>query len=237
MRTLPFSLLALAACSSTPTAPQESAEDLFKAIERRYLDAKSLRWTSEAPIEIKADGRTIPVTLLTDAAFQGDDRFKFTMTVKGMPAPAMTAQSDGRALRTRGSPHLNEDIVSPDAAKAGLEFRRFFLRVGFGVGARGSAKSMDLRNSGDVEKFFPLTDVCYGPDAKIGGLDAKSIRYRLGIPGGPPMELTLWVDPKARTPLRRDFKDSEGKLMSETFTSFDDAITFPDAFFDLPKEK
>lgn len=70
----------------------------------------------------------------------------------------------------------------------------------------------------------------------MGDRDAKSIRCRLRPPGVLSVKVTLWVDPRTRELLRRDFRDFEGDVVSETFSGTDFPASFPAGHFDLPKD-
>ena len=232
-------LLALASCAGPQLDPRwsASAEEQLRAIEKRYLDAPSLQWSSESTIELRQLGsEKVTAELRVDASFKGSDKFKVACRIKGIQGMAPTIQSDGQRLRM--APGTHGDIGSDkDVPKdSGRIFRVIFFRAGFPPIRPGSV----FTNSHlfeDIDRQLAVSEVRYGPEGRIQDREARAILYELRMKGSDPItQITLWIDLKTLAILKRESRDAKGATTTEMFLTTDFKAALPDETFALPKD-
>jgi outer membrane lipoprotein-sorting protein len=212
------------------------AEKLFREMEKKLVEAKSLRMASDLDVKDKREGGTLKSTVVLA---QGN-KLRLTMKGKGGGKELdMEITSDGDKLHARVTPpgeSKNEAVpknlhalVSKLITRTG-SVGAFFLV--YGRGGPGAPKDLD------PEMLFKVRDFKMGEAAKVNGRDAKVLHYQIDIEGKESAKITLWLDARTLLPLKRMIVPEEkGKdtQITETYTEFTLNPKLYAKTFELPK--
>jgi hypothetical protein len=170
------------------------AEKLFRAMEKKITEAKSLRVASDIDVKDKREGGTLKSSL----ALARGDKLRLTMKGKGGGKELeMEIACDGDKLLARMTPPGESKqeavpknlhaLMSKVISRTGPVGAFFIVRVG-GPGAPKDP---------DPEKLFNVKDFTMGEAAKVNGRDAKVLHYQIDIDGKESAKITLWLDAKS----------------------------------------
>jgi outer membrane lipoprotein-sorting protein len=212
------------------------AEKLFREVEKKIAEAKSLRVASDIDVKAKREGGTLKSSL---ALAQGN---KFRMTMKGKGGGKeleMEAVSDGNKFHARMSPP--DDSKQEEVPK---NLHTLVSRAISRTGPVGAFVIIRLIAPGasrelDPEKLFKVRDFKMGEAAKVNGRDAKVLHYQSDIEGQESAKVTLWLDARTLLPLKRviipEAKGADLDQITETYTEFTLNPKLEDKTFELPK--
>jgi hypothetical protein len=223
---------------ATPAKSQNEAEKLFRAMEKKVREAKSLKvvgdvvWFEADTRKMEKGAGTVRYAAGNKAAFvfsrQGDD---------GGPGFVVGATSDGKETvagtsfpfvgpsRQPTKPYLNEML--------GMSVARFGL---FGIfGNRDETKDDADAARFDVDKIFSATEFKLRPKESNGGVETHVIEYSLSVLGADKCKVRLWINSKTMVPLKRHILDEEiMAVVAETYSEFTVNPKLDDAkLFDL----
>jgi outer membrane lipoprotein-sorting protein len=227
----------LLAAALPPAAPAQDneAEKLFRAMEKKALAAKSF----EVAFEYSLGNRKTKGSLLLtrDGKVRVNIRGDFG---EGGPNSTFEAVSDGKRVVTKQGPSAGGKKVVGKAPKNfhavfGTTLSRggvwFSLLVLPHLQAEGKEIALDRLR-------IQVSDFKSGGAEKVGGRDAKVIRYRFGEGGmdSDDAEVTLWIDAKTLLPLKRAMVTKRDVVhLTETYRDFKLDPKVDAKAFELPK--
>jgi outer membrane lipoprotein-sorting protein len=211
------------------------AEKLFREMEKKIAEAKSLRVASDIDIKDKREGGT----LKSSVALAPGDKLRLTMKGKGGGKELdVEVVADGDKLHVRMTPPgKSEQVAAPKNLHA------LMSKVVSRTGSVGAFFIIRLVAPGassepDPEKLFNVKDFKMGEAAKVNGRDAKVLHYQIDIERQESANITLWLDAKTLLPLKRVIVPEEkgkGTQITETYTEFTLNPKFDAKTFELPK--
>jgi outer membrane lipoprotein-sorting protein len=247
LATLACGVLA-AALLAPARAREDEAGKLFRDMERKVRAAKGFAVT----FTYQVGGRKAKGELL---AAQGNKaRLKVIGHFEGKRKACFELASDGKRLKTKGArlyvhpsglpvveaggqsewptPKTFYAVLGSTVSRGGVWFTVLLLPY-----LRGGEGGEEIDPDAEGSKMHAY-DFKLAGAAKVGGRQARVLRYRFGKGGGcrDDEEMTLWIDAKTLLPLRRSFVlKNGGARISETYDAFTlDPKVGADAF-ELPK--
>jgi outer membrane lipoprotein-sorting protein len=241
-----LSLLLLPALASPALAQDNDAEKLFRDMEKKILSAKSSEVTVTYRIEKKKTKATLLVTNDNKA------RLKISGHFADQRKATFELVADGKRLRTMGAKMFVASNGQPAVESGGQsewETPRNFHRLlgtlvsrggmGFTVLVMPYLRAEETENAPENMRI-KVYDFKMVAAEKVGGRDAKAIRYKFGEGKGcrDDEEITLWIDAKSLLPLKRTFVlRFEGVRISETYSEFKLDPKIDAEAFELPATK
>jgi outer membrane lipoprotein-sorting protein len=185
------------------TFPAGEAEKLFRAMEQKIKTANAVS------VAVKVEGKAGDRTAKGEGSllFTKENQARLKLTVHE-PAKKETVEmvSDGRRMKFARSP---ETLAKAEAERQRPKLHDVLSRM---VSGPGLWLTNDLVN-GTYPVDFHLVAFEAGPAEKVGGRDAKVVRYMVaGLPGAD-YKVTLWIDAQTLLPLERAI----GPLVGEDF--------------------
>jgi outer membrane lipoprotein-sorting protein len=217
-------------------AQGNDAEKLFREMEKKITEAKSLRVASDIDVKDKREGGT----LKSSVALAPGNKLRLTMKGKGGGKELeMEVVSDGDKLHARMIPPGDS---KQEAVPKNLHalMRKVLSRTGpvgafFVVRSGGPGAPKEL----DPEKLFKVHDFKMGEATKVKGRDAKVLHYQVDIERQESVKITLWLDARTLLPLKRvivpEAKDADRTQLTETYTEFTLDPQLDAKTFELPK--
>jgi outer membrane lipoprotein-sorting protein len=210
------------------------AEKLFREMEKKITEAKSLRVASDIVVKDKREGGTLKSLV----ALAPGNKLRLTMKGKGGGKELeMEVACDGDKLHARMTP--------PDESKqqaAPKDLHAVMSTVISRTGPLGTSFIVSGRDwpgvprESDLDKLFHVHDFKMGEAAKVNGRDAKVLHYRLDIAGKKPAKITLWLDARTLLPLKRVIiPEAEDAQITETYTEFTLNPQLDAKTFELPR--
>jgi outer membrane lipoprotein-sorting protein len=227
--------LLAAAVPPATSAQDNEAEKLFRAMEKRVLAAQSFEVTFEYGVENrKAKGSLL---LTRDGKARAKLRGDFG---EGGPNSTFEAVSDGKQLVTKQGPSAGGKKVVGKAPKNfhavfGTTLSRGGVWCGLLVLPHLRAEGKELAPD---QLRIQVSDFKSGGAEKVGGRDARVVRYRLGEGDGDQddAEVTLWLDARTLLPLKRTVVTKRDVVhVTETYRAFRLDPTVDAKAFELPK--
>jgi outer membrane lipoprotein-sorting protein len=226
-------LLVLLLPAAAAAGGGNEAEKLFRQVEKKITSAKSLKVSATIEVQGKSDDGKVEATLVWAAGNKA--RLKFSGNIQGKDV-TMEVVSDGKRMLSTGFGKSKEekarknldDLLTRMVSRAGLLGIFFIVRQG-GPGQPAGDP--------DSEKLFNARDFKLGEAEKVGGRDARVIRYRIIPEIGNPVAVTLWVDVKTLLPLKRQIapEQKDADTITETTTTFTLNPKLDPKTFELPK--
>jgi outer membrane lipoprotein-sorting protein len=209
--------------------PETAAEALFKKVEKKYAEAKTLQYRAELA---SRSGATEIIWSLNVASRSPD---VFALEGSGTTSSTtwkLKMVGDGKAVRTRNDQGGHEWQTAPPGSGG-------FVRGGMArVGLSGLFFYLSENQDAGMDDKFAVEAVQAEPDGKVGERPAKVISFTAKVKGeDTTWQEKVWIDAEKEVLLKREATCSDGKTVSETYsnTTFDEEI--PDETFALPKEK
>lgn len=220
MRLFPFLaagiLVSAAMAEEPPKEPpkdppkDEAAEALFKKLEAKYAEAKTVQYTVEMLGKDKND--TIKMTFAVAAKAGNMLRMAGEGEIAGT-AVKMTVVCDGTKLETRfnglGRP------AGKASANAASILRGGMVRAG----VFEAIDSMDKESLGKMDEQYAVTLLKLGEDEKVGDKAMKVLTWKVSVKGKDwTWTQKAWVDEETLTIVKREGKGSDGRTELETYT-------------------
>lgn len=166
--------------TALPALGQENdAEKLFRAMEKKIKEARTLRVSGEVEAKI-GKGGTLKFELLVGEGNKA--RLELAGNIEGMDLKIALA-SDGKTTTITAMPFGANDS-QPTEEKQNARLLALCSRVGVFFGAMfstlGAAKGQDL---GDADKTFAVSDFKMGRKEKVGDREATMFSFKMTIPG------------------------------------------------------
>jgi outer membrane lipoprotein-sorting protein len=216
-----------------PAQGGDEAKKLFEAMEERLAKAKSV--SLGFSIEMDFEGKQSKFK--GSFAISEGDRMRLEMEgkVEGADAKILLV-SDGKRLRQmliKGEPAT--EVPTPKNLSGALA--RTLSRAGLGSGLA----PLELENKQERElkpgDLYPVSDLKSGGKEKVGNREAQVLTYKSDHGSGK-VEITVWIDPLARLPLKRVLTGSMGKRkyrFVELYTGIKIDEKLDPKQFELPK--
>jgi hypothetical protein len=186
-------------------------ELLLRQLEARTQEGGTLRVSGTLSLDLDVDysvklslelgeGNRLRATVVKEMADHWRQRSQWRRQ--------LDAVSDGNKLRVTTSVSGGEKrvIEKPVRMELGEMLRRAIARCG----VYGAMRFLEMESReenlphGDVDQWLQVSEFKALGDAKVGGIAARVIQYRVGVAGASqPLWLTLWVDAKTLLPLKR----------------------------------
>ena len=216
--------------------PQEKneAEELFKKMEEKLLQAKTL--------QCKVEGVVEPIKLKLAGAlwFGEDNRVRLELDGRSEEATRSgTVISDGQGMRIAAS-DTARSIAAPD--NIGRAMRLWFARAGL-------LSSFDAAGA-PVTEFvdeFAASGFKLGAKEKVGDREAQAVEFVIKVSPRTLREdpaVVVWIDLKTHLPLKRtvttkgsSFNMGETTVVREIYSDFKLDGNIDPAKFELSKEK
>jgi outer membrane lipoprotein-sorting protein len=213
------------------------AEKLFRDMEKKIAEAKSLRVASDIDVKDKREGGTLKSSL----ALAPGNKVRMTMKGKGGGKEVeIEVVSDGNKLHAHMTPP-GDSKQQKVPKNLHILMSKMISRTGHLGGAliiRGSGRPGAPQEATDPEKLFGVKDFTMGAAAKVNGRDAKVLHYQIDIGGKDSAKVTLWVDAKTLLPLKRLIvpeAKAEDVQVTETYTELQLNPQLDAKTFELPK--
>jgi outer membrane lipoprotein-sorting protein len=231
--------LGVALLTAAPALAQENeAEKLFRAMEKKVREAKTLKVAGE--IEAKFNqGGTLKFTALIGEGNKA--RLEMTGNIDGMALKILLV-SDGKNTLVSGEPFGKNDSRATDE-KQNQQLVAMTNRGGLFFAAMFSTVAGMGNDVGDVDRSFAVSDFKMGRKEMVGDKEATVFTFKMKVPGGGAEEalVTIWLDPATRLPLKRKLEaigdKNKGEFLVESYSQFQVNPRLEDGHFTLPKEK
>ncbi len=211
---------------------EEAAEKLFRSMETKVRDAKSLKLACEVHGRIAAGGEEVKLKAVQQ--FAGVDRARFELRSKELDllfvcdGKHMVQGDAGRFQEPRpADPKLNEGVCGA-IARGGFMLPRLVKQREAG--------------SFNADKTLLISGFKLGAKERIGAVEAQGVEYSvrfggLAIGPGENVKVTVWIDPKTLVPLKRKVVvgDGEADFFTEVYTKFVIDPKLDAKVFELPK--
>jgi outer membrane lipoprotein-sorting protein len=231
--------LALLVAAAWPAVAEENdAEKLFRVMEKKVNEAKTLKIRFDANIT-GADAKkwNLKGTLVLGEG----DRFRVESEGKLFGEETkFTVVSDGTGAKSfgytkaPGQPNKDRSETEKPPKGAGAYFRAALPRNGFFV----SFLNMDKRGDRSADLFEP-SDFKLAGEAKVGEQDTKVIQYTVKVKGkdGNAPSVKLWLDAKTNLPVKLALTGGGSDItdITETYSEFSIDAKVDAKLFELPK--
>ncbi len=210
-----------------PSAEPNEAEKLFRQMETKVMQAKTLECTYEGKVDYK-EAEDDQKDTLKGKLLLGEGN-KLRIDFSGMGEKG-TIISDGTKWRLIG------DKNKETPKWLGKSVRALMARTCAGYASIWAAPDSFLRfmtppiTEFKIDEHFPVTDFKFGKKEMIDKQEAQIVQYT-----GPGVEVSIWIDTKTYQPLKRVFTDKE-KTLTETYTNLKLDGKVDPKQFELPKD-
>jgi hypothetical protein len=218
-------------------AQDREAEQLYRAMEKKVLAAKSLTvvWTADG--ELPA-GRA---TKFKGATHVGEgNRIRFELQGDwGPKAVKMHMISDGKQMSMRGTLGPDKGLVGPPPPEMTKLLTGSFARAGwlmpfFMAAAMPSDEGGDSK---DLDKQMPVSAFKLGAKERIGNADSQIVEYVVVLNAKVKAKVKVWIDTMTTLPVKRQV-DAENKELGnliEVYSAFTLDAKLDPLLFELPK--
>jgi RNA polymerase sigma factor (sigma-70 family) len=196
---------------------QEVGEKLYRAMEKKILEAKSLRVTFD--LSVTKDGKEgIRIKGTVQLGTDNKLRIDAEGAIEGKQE-RIKAVCDGRQLVYRDTDHPALLPVQAPAA-LGSAIRGLMARVG-AIGTILGSNTSSSPPSGDIGKLFTVSNFEFAGTEKIGKTEARIVRCTLTMPGNVELEEKIWIDPATSLPVKREIvENKEFPDATDVYTEF-----------------
>ena len=217
-------------------AQVNGAEKLFRAMEKKVRDAKTLQVAADSNVESQDVKGTVKATFY---ATQGNKaRLEIDFDIDGK-ADKLLFLTDGKARYTKQG---DKGTLDPNPKKAEQEAKLVagtIARIGISSAmlmAR-SAKPGEEKEF-DLDKDAPVTNFKLGAKEMVGDKTAQVVTCKLDF-DGTSARMSVWIDTKTHLPLKRVVAvDQDGKMfrITETYSTFAIDPKLDPKLFEIPKQ-
>jgi hypothetical protein len=193
---LPSIAVLAVACSSTKKGPREAQED-FKALEERLLDAPLVHSTSH----LTAEGAlTADVRCVHGVSRDGEAFLQVKGTLAGQPVD-LKFVSDGKRMNVE-APGGKRERENPADLRAGLLLG--LTRMGWLHNvAMLSAGGWPDATDGRVDDFVRAVNVMTGEELEEEGRTRRALTFGVEVRGQVAATAILWIDSESGLPIER----------------------------------
>jgi len=212
---------------------KNEAEQLFRKMEMKVANAKSLEWTFEVKVE---DGPATGGSMKGSLALGQGNKSCLEMSLK------KTGSEDKIALICNG-----EKMMSPDDKSRKVPapkwlndlYRAALVRSSLPLSHVNGAKEQPEELK--VDDVLKVSDFKLGKKEKVGDKEAQVIHYNLSckVEFPEPLAVTAWIDTKTNLPVKRELvgKAGEDKItITETYSKITVDEKIDPKKFELPKD-
>jgi outer membrane lipoprotein-sorting protein len=233
MRFIPLALL-FALPALAPAQDGDEAKKQFLEMDQRLAKAKSV--SLGFSVELEVGGKPL-VQVKGSLAFGEGDRARLEVEGKAHGEDTkVTMVSDGKRMRltSRKGQVKRTDVATPKNLRAALV--RVVSRAGLflGLDMLALGREQELQPA----SLFLASDLKLGAREKVGEREAQVITYKVYLRGNDAADVTLWVDPLTRLPLKRVITHREGQTrvnITELYAGIKTSAKLDVKQFELPK--
>lgn len=225
--------LALTVVLLAPAARDE-AEDLFRKVEARYADAKSIRVEGRIEGEARAVERTSKSTFQLDARFRESKAYLVLHGHEGGVARTMAVHLDGTRLVYGFSKGALKEVAAPSD---GARVVRIALARG---GAMAAPMYAAIEREGGIDGWITASGFKLGGEEKVGDRPCRILEYDATLKGGGQevkLRHKIWIDTETLGILKRESRrddENGGFTATESLApKFD--VEIPDEDLTIPK--
>jgi outer membrane lipoprotein-sorting protein len=211
------------------------AEKLFRQMEKKIREAKTVQFRSDAAMTFLGMTGSVKANVV----FGEGDKFRVDADVSFFGEKnTTTVTSDGTKMVSKSSD--TKDVETKKlAASAGAFFRSALSRAG-NLSAFGDLdKGKELPK---IDKAFKVSDFKLGAKEKLGEVDTRVVTYTvlIGLFGDPryPASAKVWIDTLTNLPVKLNLRSEAsgvGLEINETYTDFTIDGKVDAKLFELPK--
>jgi hypothetical protein len=232
-----FTLLA-ALPALAPAQGGDEAKKLFEAMEERLAKAKSVNLGFS--IEVEVEGKKV-AAMKGSLTFASGDQARFEAEGKDEgEGYKVTLTSDGKRMRhiEMAGKKVIKDREVPTPKNLSAEWAWMLSRPGLSFGFDSLQISTVREKELNAGELFPISDLKLGVTEKVEGREARVLSYKVRNFRRKVLDVTLWVDPLTRLPLKRVGLTSEGGMKAhfvELYTGIKIDEKLDPKQFELPK--
>jgi hypothetical protein len=208
--------------------PQEKneAEELFKKMQAKFVEAKTIRMKLKGSM---GDGQ---VNGMADLWLAEENRVRYSWEMKvGAVTRSFETVSDGKTIQTAaGEGHRLQSQETPEAI--GRLMRKTIAICG---GLSGAGVLSGGLMKADPATAFKVSEFALGPKEKIGEIDAVLVQFKVATKYESGITSMVWIDPKTHLPLRRKLITAS-HTTEETCTEIKLDEKIDASKFELPKD-
>ena len=209
--------------------PQEKneAEELYKKMEAKILEAKTIQVKVKGTLD---DGK-IEVTADVLAGEANRGRIDVEMKAGGSTR-SFGSISDGKSMQTTAAEGMKmAPAETPE--KFGVLIRKTLANFG---GLTASEAFSPGQAKADPATVYKVSDFVLGPKGKVGEIEAQMVQYKVATKYETGITMMVWIDPKTNLPLKRSIV-TRTKSGEETYPEVKIDEKIDPAKFELPKAK
>jgi len=208
--------------------PQEKneAEELYKKMEAKILEAKTIQVKVKGSME---DGK---IGLAADILLGESNRARLDveMQIQGS-IRTFGSVSDGKSIQVTATDGTRQAAyATPETF--GVLFRRGIAIVG---AMHASSAFSGRMATSDPATAYKVSDFVLGPKGKVGETEAQMVQYKVATKYDTNITVMVWIDPKTHLPLKRTVTAAM-KSGEETYSEVKLDEKIDAAKFELPKE-
>jgi outer membrane lipoprotein-sorting protein len=212
-------------------AGENDAEKLFRQMEKKIQDAKTVQVRFDAKISIFGMGGSI-----TGTSVNGDgDKMRVDADVSfGDKKTKATLIGNGTKLFTKDTE--KPTIDAKDSPKGlGSYLRSVLPRVGLFAGLDEITKGNELPK---IDDLFKVSDFKLGAKEKVGAAETQLIEYNVLVRGKDKAAGKVWINTQTNLPAKLELRmESNGIAveLSETYPEFAINVKVDAKLFEAPK--
>ena len=200
------------------------AEKLFRDMEKKIAEAKTLRVSYESKITGMSMLRVNHVKGKVSLS-EGNKTTLEEMLKGERDVITIKLIGDGKKLKTVWVNPPGKEFVEPLPKHFNANLRTGLSRVCvFVTVLMTESEPGRKRKELDLSKMFQASSFKLGGTTKLAGREAVLVEYQLKAPGGKmPIQAKVWIDTKTHLPLKRELLEKAGNRLStivETYSSF-----------------
>jgi hypothetical protein len=209
--------------ASLPLVQENEAEKLFRAMEKKIREARAFRVAVDIRITAEREKDKDQGGHLKGSLILTQDN-KARLTIRGKVAGEAVDReivSDGKHITWKDSlPEPPERATQTAPKKLHDRLSKLLTRAG----VYGTSESIAVANGFGEEipasvQRVDAWDFEGGGAAKVGGRDARVVRYKVGLKGEGAGRATLWIDARTLLPLQYVIGDGTGGV-TEIYQEF-----------------
>jgi RNA polymerase sigma factor (sigma-70 family) len=218
-------------------AQVSSAEEHYRAMEKKIRGAKSLQVALDGEVDSQDIKGTIKATIYATQGNKSRVELELDIGGKGVKQLLLT---DGKARYTKEG---DKGTLDPDAKKAAEEGKLvpgMIARIGL-TGAMMMAsgvKQGEGEKEFDLDKDAPVINFKLAAKEMVGDSPAQVVTYQLDY-NGRSAQMSVWIDTKTQLPSKRVVAvDQDGQMfrITETYSTFAIDPKLEPKLFEIPKE-
>ncbi|MBI2899715.1 MAG: hypothetical protein HYY17_05990 [Planctomycetes bacterium] len=210
---------------------QDTAQDLFKKVEKKLSSAKSLSLKFKG--EMSAEGEKAEIS--GSLRLKSGDRYVFSLNmVRGDDKRSIEARSDGKTVVSTTDGKTSEEPVKEGVTKF---LTAAISRTGFMIAFMTLSPGGKKAPIPNPDEALKVSGFEKGASGKIGGKDVFELKFQVALKGMQEIRVALTVEDGTLVPRRIETRlkqDTTEILMVETYEDFS-TDEIPDAEFEPKK--